>query len=331
VANVRRRRRVGLGLRLLGTGLAVAWVVGQVDLGVAADAVRTAPGWVFFVSPVGVMCNTLIQSVRVQRMLRAMAVHLSLWQVFSALCRGAFVGLVLPSGGQEVAKAAFLAKASPRADAGIAALVAARVLQLPTWAVLLAWGLMAGLLVTDPVLGAAAVGFLCVTAVVLGLCAWGLRRPEAPVLPLPGWTPSRVRSGLKQIVDALRSLKSTPGAMVQVALLAVPCAAVNITVVWAVLTGFGAAIGPSEVAALLPAADVLIWMPISISGLGVRESLFAHFLAPRGVMFSTAVAVGLTRWTGELTRALVGGILFVLGDTVHRGPGAVGPRRARDG
>ena len=118
--------------------------------------------------------------------------------------------------------------------------------------------------------------------------------------------------------------------MVQVALLAVPCALINIGVVWGILWGFGAPLDLREVSALLPAADVVIWMPVSISGLGVREGLFAYFLAPRGLSAGAAVAVGLTRWTGELTRALVGGILFVLGDTVRVGSGAEGPRRARD-
>jgi hypothetical protein len=118
--------------------------------------------------------------------------------------------------------------------------------------------------------------------------------------------------------------------MVQVGLLAVPCAAINITVVWALLIGFGASLTPGEVASLLPAADVLIWMPLSISGIGVREGLFVHFLAPRGLAAGAAVAVGLTRWTGELVRAMVGGILFILGDTVTEGPGIDGPRRERD-
>lgn len=330
LAHKQRRRRVGLALRVLGTALALAWVLGRVDVSAAADAVGATPLWVFLLSPLGVMCNTVIQAFRVQRMLHAQAVHLSLWLIFSALCRGAFVGLVLPSGGQEVAKAAYIAKAS-RIDAGVAALLSARVLQLPTWVLLLIWGLIFGLARTDPLLGFAAVGFLCLSTVVLGLSIWALLRPAAPSLPIPGWTPQQIKGPLERIVQALRSLRAAPGAMAQVAVLAIPCACINIVVVWGILIGFGAPLGLTEVAALLPAADVLIWMPVSISGLGVREGLFAHFLAPRGLALSAAVAVGLTRWTGELTRAMLGGIFFIMGDTVQAGSGAEDPRRARDG
>ncbi len=325
-----RRRRWGVLLRLLGTALAIGWVAHRTDPERALSALRSAPHWVYLVPLSGVLLNTIVQAIRVRVMLTSMGVQISFGRVVSALCRGAFVGLALPSGGLEIAKAAFLVRASHRVDAGIGALLAARVLQLPTWSLLLGWGLVTGLLTTDPVLGLGAVVFLGATVIILSLCAWGLWRPETPRVPLPRWTPDRVRGVLQRIVDALRSLRTAPGALLAVAVLAIPCAVVNIAVVFFVLEGFGVPLSPGEVTALLPAADVLIWMPVSISGLGVREGLFAYFLAPRGVSVGVAVAVALTRWTGELARALVGGLLFVLGDTVWKGPGADGSRSGSD-
>ena len=325
------RRRIGLVLRIAGTIIALWWVMGRVEPDVALQALSEAPLWVFVVPSVGVFFNTIIQGIRIQRMLMAMGARLSLGRVLSAVCRGAFMGLVLPSGGQEVAKAALLAKATSRMDVGIGALLAARVLQLPMWALLLTWSLYSGLLVSDPVLGMAAAGFLCVICVVLGLSFWGLQREDEPHVFLPRWTPARLVDGVQRIVVALRMLRSHPQAILIVASLALPAAVINIGVVWAILWGFSAPLDPGEVAALLPAADVLIWMPIRMSGLGVREGLFAYFLAPRGVGVATAVAIGLTRWTGELMRALVGGLLFVLGDTVFTGPATDGPRSSRDG
>ena len=329
MASSDRRSRGWLILRIAGTLLALAWVIDQVEPAAAAQAFGGAPLWVFLVSPLGVMCNTLIQALRIHRMLHAQGVTLPYWQIFSVLCRGAFVGLVLPSGGQEVAKAAFLAQAS-RVDAGIAALLSARVLQLPIWSVLLGWGLLWGLVQTDPLLGVAAAAFLCVSLTILAVGAWALARPKALTVPVPAWAPGWVREPISGIFTSLRSLRATPGVMAQVALLAIPCALINILVVWGILVGFGTPLALFEVSALLPAADVVIWMPVSISGLGVREGLFAYFLAPRGLSAGAAVAVGLTRWTGELTRAMVGGILFVMGDTVRVGSGAEDPRRARD-
>jgi hypothetical protein len=106
-----------------------------------------------------------------------------------------------------------------------------------------------------------------------------------------------------------------------VTLLAVPCGLLNIVLVWQIALGFSVPIDLSGCLALIPAADVVIWMPISLAGVGVRESVMVQVFGPLGVAESTAIAVGFVRWTGELFRAALGGILFLLGDTV-------GPSRA---
>ena len=69
------------------------------------------------------------------------------------------------------------------------------------------------------------------------------------------------------------------------------------------------------------AADTVIALPVTINGIGLRESTFEILLAPLSVGGELAVAVALTRWVGELQRAAVGGILFLIGDRV----GAVNP------
>jgi glycosyltransferase 2 family protein len=94
----------------------------------------------------------------------------------------------------------------------------------------------------------------------------------------------------------------------------VPCALINRVVAWVSLVGFGAQLDLREVTILLPAAGVIIWMPVSIGGLGVREGIFVHLLSPRGLAAGAGAAVGLTRWTGELQRAILGGLLLILGN-----------------
>ena len=70
----------------------------------------------------------------------------------------------------------------------------------------------------------------------------------------------------------------------------------------------------ATVLGLVPAADVLIWLPISISGVGVRESVFALALEPWGILAPSAVAIGIVRWTGELARGAIGCMLMALGE-----------------
>ena len=82
----------------------------------------------------------------------------------------------------------------------------------------------------------------------------------------------------------------------------------------AMLAGIMAGNAFATVLGLVPAADVLIWLPISISGVGVRESVFALALEPWGILAPSAVAIGIVRWTGELARGAIGCMLMALGE-----------------
>jgi hypothetical protein len=56
-------------------------------------------------------------------------------------------------------------------------------------------------------------------------------------------------------------------------------------------------------------------LPVTLSGVGVREGVFVHALARFGATEELAVAIALTRWTGELGRAAVGGLMALWGLT----------------
>ena len=68
-----------------------------------------------------------------------------------------------------------------------------------------------------------------------------------------------------------------------------------------------------EVLTLFPLIDFLVSLPISLNGVGVRESVYPLLLASHGLGMDVALAVAWTRWTGEIFRAGVGGILFLSG------------------
>ena len=102
----------------------------------------------------------------------------------------------------------------------------------------------------------------------------------------------------------------------------------NCAVVWGLLEWFGHPHGFETVLALVPAMDVVIWMPISLAGIGVRESVFAIALVPRGLAMDTAIAIGMIRWTGELARAAIGCMLWLLS---AGGPGRMKPEISAGG
>lgn len=72
--------------------------------------------------------------------------------------------------------------------------------------------------------------------------------------------------------------------------------------------------GPTALLAFVPAVLIAQVMPISISGLGIREGLFVLFLQPLDVPRSQAVALGLLLYLLNLVVSLLGAPAFAVGN-----------------
>ncbi|MCB0978393.1 MAG: flippase-like domain-containing protein [Acidimicrobiales bacterium] len=72
--------------------------------------------------------------------------------------------------------------------------------------------------------------------------------------------------------------------------------------------------GPTALLAFVPAVLIAQVLPISISGLGVREGLFVLFLNPLGVPRSQAIALGLLLYLLNLVVSLLGAPSFAVGN-----------------
>ena len=64
--------------------------------------------------------------------------------------------------------------------------------------------------------------------------------------------------------------------------------------------------------AVVPLVALAMVLPISISGVGVREGGLALLLAPLGVPAEQAVAIGLLWFLSTIFAGVIGGVLFLL-------------------
>ena len=117
----------------------------------------------------------------------------------------------------------------------------------------------------------------------------------------------------------MRQVRRDHGAAGRALLASFPYAFINCLNVWLIGLAFGLSWRYDDVLGLIPAADALISLPVTLSGVGVREGVFVHALARFGATEELAVAIALTRWTGELGRAAVGGLIALVG-LITRGP-----------
>lgn len=85
-----------------------------------------------------------------------------------------------------------------------------------------------------------------------------------------------------------------------------------------VARGLGVALPLSVWFAVVPLIALAMVLPISISGVGVREGGLAFLLAPAGVPAEQAVAIGLLWFLTTIGIGLIGGLLFLLDRTPSR-------------
>lgn len=300
-------RRVWFLARLFIAGALLAVVIGRVDRGEAAAVLRAAPGWVFVVPAALLFVNSGIHAIRIRALLPAPVP--AFLPVLRSVLIGNFFGIFLPSGGGEAAKVVALGRATGDFDTAVAALATSRLLELVPWGLLCVWGAVGVLPAHLPqyvwLAWATAVGF---AAVLLGV--WGIG-PHLGRVPLP----ASVRGRLSRIL----AFRPPPRGLLTSLLAALPFAAINCFVVWVVQHAFGGPLDYPEIMGVIPTLDVVISLPVSVSGVGVREAVFVDGFGAYGVAPAAALAIAFTRWTGDLFRAGVGGVVFLVGGVDGRG------------
>jgi uncharacterized membrane protein YbhN (UPF0104 family) len=277
-----------------------------VEPGEALESLLAAPRWIW---PAVVGLFVVNSGLYVWRVDVLMAERLPFWAGLRAVLVANFAGIALPTGAAEAAKVLTLAEYIGGVDRSLATIVASRLVELVIWAGLLVWAavfvLPGRLDVLVPVAWVFALGML-------GAAGGGALVPRLA----PGLVrrlPARAGGFLGRVTAAMALVGERPGGVLVCAALTVVFAACNCFTVWVILGAHGVSISYPDTLGLIPTLDIFLSLPLSPSGVGVREAVFLNALAPYGATAATALAVGYTRWWGHLGRAAIGGVLFVLG------------------
>ncbi len=288
-------------LRGLGAVFLLAFILEKADIRALWGLFRAAPWWALVVPAVCLVINTAIQAVRLHLLLPAPGPALA--EVLRAYFMANFVGLALPAGAGDAVKVLTLRRHS-RLGVLVAALAETRVQDLGMWGCLLVIGLVSPLPQRVPLL----VPVAWVGAVVM-LGAWLFLMPLARATA--GW--SRLPPKLATALAPFSGEGVAVPARRWSGVLTVPFVALNVLSVWVILQGYQVMMPPLDVARVVAAADVLISLPITVGGLGVREHAYALSFEPWGCSVTQAVAVALTRWAAEWGRAGIGAALLIAG------------------
>lgn len=269
------------------------------------------------------LAGVVLSAARWSAVLAALGQRPPFRRLLSLYFAGQFMSNVLPSTiGGDALRVSRLAKDTGEGPTAFASVVLER---LTGWLVLPVITLV-GLAVNPGLreLGRAtalafgvAVGTLLLLGVVLGLTARRGTGIEAKLEHNEGW-----RRFTSAVHFGIRRLARDPRAATRI--LATGFAYQFILIGSALMAAralnLPAGVGPTALVAFVPAVLTAQVLPVSISGLGVREGLFVLFLGPLGIPRSQAIALGLLMYLLNLVVSLFGAPAFAVGHRNKREP-----------
>ncbi len=260
----------------------------------------------------------VLSAWRWQRVLAVFDVHIPLRTLLGYYLAGQFVGNVLPSTvGGDVLRVSRAAKSTGSSDIAFASVAIERLTGFVALPLLTLLGLMIKPSLLDVphawisiMIALATVAALCVILVVAGSPHLAGRFAKHQ-----NWM--RFVGAVHIGVDRMRR---EPGRTTSVVIAAVAYQASVVAAVWCAVHALGVSVPDASVLAFVPAVAMAQVLPISLSGLGIREGLLVLLLHPLGVPTGKAIGVGLLWYGMTLVVSLLGAPLF-----------AAGYRKGRDG
>jgi glycosyltransferase 2 family protein len=334
------RARLSTALRLLVSAALVGWILAHADLGRVAETLRGAEIGPLLIAlaliPVGWSCSVL----RWRLLLRAQGGDASVPYLMRSLLVGIFFNNLLPSTiGGDALRVWFTERAGVRRGIALSVVFTDRfvgLLALMLFAAVAVVGSGAVLARAPGLLAWVAAGTL-----LMGAAAWLLFVPSRGLADLGGALAGRLPGPVRKLAGkaaaALGAFRGRPGAPAALAgafgfsLLLQLAVVANAWVMGAALRL------PIPLAAwflFVPLAIFCQMLPVSINGIGVRESVWVFFLGLYDVPPETALAYAWLDYAGLLLQALIGGGVAALSPSRSiPSPSPPGPlsRRAGEG
>jgi glycosyltransferase 2 family protein len=313
---VDRKQAVTLGVRLVVSALMLAVLVAKVPSFSAEDVMpERSLGTLLWlgIAALFTLVGFVLSALRWQKVLDALDIRAKLPRLMSHYLAGQFVSNVLPTTiGGDVLRVNRLSRDTGESPGTFASVVLER---LTGWLVLPVITII-GFAVNPGLreLGTAtqlAVALAAATLVLLVgvLAAAGSARIGGRFATRDGWR--RFVGAVHLGVDRMRSHPAA-AANVLAAGFAYQLALVLAAVAAAQALGLRPA-GLTALLAFFPAVLIAQVLPISMSGLGVREGAFVLFLGPLGVASEQAIALGLLLYLLNLAVSLLGAPAFAAG------------------
>jgi uncharacterized protein (TIRG00374 family) len=297
-------------------GVLIYWV----DVAAVVEAIRGASLPLIAVALLIITVNRVLMAVKWNVLLRARGVDLTWGGAVRVYYRSTFLGIFLPPTlGGDVVRAWLVTRERPRLEIVVSSILVERVLGLLALA---AFGIAAAILFPHMAGGSSKLDAGRLITVVGGAGAIAVAAfafsftsvCEAMISAVTGRLADKRIIGklaamLGRIYASYREYRSDRGTLAMFFALTLLENGFPIVRAWVVAAALGVDVSLGWFLVIVPLELMLIRIPLSFDGFGIREGLFVYFLGMVGVDQGTAFAIGLVNHVLFLVGTLPGAFL----------------------
>ena len=307
-------RPLRVGLTLLFTGLAVAYLVWKVDIRETLDVLADADLW-WFLLAIAIMLLTVVpMAERWRRLLASQGMRERLPWLTRAYLVAYTAGQILPTSiGGDAVRIVETSRRHPARLGAISAIVLLERALGGAAAVLLgAVGFLLAIGRYDVgaylwIEGVFVFGTILLGFVFFARSARPLLRATTPLLRA-----LRLERPVRAVYDGIHAFRDRTGLLVGVFALTVAVQAVRVLAIWATARSVGIDLSPRIYYVMGPLFFLVLLVPFTLNGFAVREAFFVSFLGGVGVDADQAFAAGFLFFVVTVAMALPGGAILLV-------------------
>jgi len=308
-----RAHHTAVLLKLAVSGTLLTVLFWRVDRAAFLRSFQTLPVLILLSCVALYVLGYLISVIRWQRLLVAEGIRLPFTRLGLVYFEAAFFNLFLPTViGGDVVRGYFTYRLTGGHDAAIPSILLDRasgfaaLMCIAVGALVLAYGTLRDPVVACAVLAVAAL-FACGVTVVLHE---GLKRRTSALLHVVGL--ARFEAKLEGMVEALQRYRRHRWALLQAFILSGLIQALVIVTYYVLGMGLNVDAPLTSYFVFVPLITTLAMLPVSVAGLGVRETGVVYFFAKVGVDGATALSMSLAWFSLTLIVSCLGGLAFLV-------------------
>jgi uncharacterized protein (TIRG00374 family) len=307
-------RRLKIALQILVSAGVLAYLLWRIDLRKTIDLIGDANGLLLLAALAIFLVTTWAMAWRWQLLLASKGIREPLSWLTKLYFIGYAAGQVLPTGiGGDAVRIVEHSRRQPQAKGeAAAAVLIERVLGAAGTLVMVAVGLAVAVGRYDDIEFLIAIEAVFLVMVALGFVLLFSKR-AARLLSWLGPLAARIRleRAGRSVYQALHGYRDQPRALLVVLAITVVIQVARCFSIWLCGEAVGVDVSPVVYVILGPLLFLVMMVPFTINGLGVREAFFVAFLGRFGVDPDAAFATGFLFYAVTIATSLPGGLILL--------------------